>query len=1147
MRTRNSIIVLTSICGFAISTLGAELPALRVKKAAVPPRLDGKLDDACWRLAARATDFGTPQQGPARVQTTAYLAYDDKNLYVAFRCDEPDPANIRAQAASEEDGFWDDDLVACFILPDGTSGLRYQFAITTKGLKFDQEKGLKGRGTENYSPSWEVATHIGEDAWSAEAVIPLEEIRVEPQMSKTWRMTFARHRSASERPGTSSWAPVGSNWHNRDAYGTVRGFMIGGKVLARKSVSLRDVDADEPRIGKNTCRLKLKNKSPEPQTARIAVQVHAPSGTKASFSRDVTLDARIEKEEAIEYTLAAQEGRHRLVFELSESGTATFVSPPLHVDVPSFLDTYLDRNYYTREDAARIHVHTRLREEALGELRLTFALKKGDKELETQEFADVTAELSHSIPLTDLETGDYTADIRLLDGKGNLLASSTEKLIKLPPSDREIKIDRERRIMLVNGEPRFVLWMYLPELDALKEVRDAGYNTVGWLWSGSRFEKGAESAANATKMAAEHGMGTLFSPPFLNTKFLGAVRRQPEEFKKLVPEFIESLRVLDDAPPILWYGFDEPGGPTELEVGSALYDAYKQANPYVPVVVVFARRVQLPIETMADIVCVDTYWDPGRNDVASIIPEVEGASRLAREMHLPFFNVFQANMWSGASQATTPREQRIQTYLALTKDVSGLSWFAWNNGIYAEMLEELKKLNREIHALAPILLTRTPPQKVTTDKTHSDIHLLLKQHAGKLYLVTANLSRQAADVTFELPAMRAASAVNVLFEDRKVQAKGSAFTDTFLGYGSHVYEIDPSGTEETYEIALSTRERAERWDPKDFFGRSAASVRNDVIDVRGPSNTLASVARNVNNPAIFSYDPVTRTAICNAAMTIAADSGLTIGDKDNPQLGETLKGLRDRLEVSGRLEIYNSRFVECSKIRTRYAAGRVIIRDSEFSHSTTAHSLFGAKRPRGTRVYDIKGADVHDCENYVFWLGTRGLGPLVDCRIHDNPKGLGPAGDREYTLVQKGGKPVPIVLVDCELWNNPIGVGVYGNAYGENDWIYVNTTDDNLDEYTFTLGSLTYKWHVTLTADDKAGNPLAGLNVWLDTEGEQHDEKGVTGEDGICRLDVAEYVRDKDGQRSHSYDVKIGTKGGKYRVIEENWTPTGNVEITHVE
>ena len=51
MRTRNTLIVLTSVCGFAISALGAQLSALRVKKASVPPRLDGKLDEV--RLSLR--------------------------------------------------------------------------------------------------------------------------------------------------------------------------------------------------------------------------------------------------------------------------------------------------------------------------------------------------------------------------------------------------------------------------------------------------------------------------------------------------------------------------------------------------------------------------------------------------------------------------------------------------------------------------------------------------------------------------------------------------------------------------------------------------------------------------------------------------------------------------------------------------------------------------------------------------------------------------------------------------------------------------------------------------------------------------------------------------------------------------------------
>ena len=1139
--------VLSLISVFAGSATGKDLPTMQAKRASVPPKLDGKVNDVCWRLAAKVTGFVRAREDETtEAQTTAFLAYDNQNLYVAFKCNEPSPAKLTARASEPDSGeLWDDDIVDFFIMPDQENGLYYQFALNTKGVKFDQERGPDSRDTEDYNPTWQAAVHIDDNYWSAEAIVPLKELGIESQTGKVWRMNFCRHRSQNNE--NSTWAPVGPRWHTTTSFGYVHGVNIGGTVIGKNGAHIKSVVMADTQVGSNICRLRLKSKASKPLNVRITAEVISPSGKKAVFSQDARLAKRAEREVAFEYRLIAEEGTHKMAFNLSDadSDTKFYVSAPANAHVASFLTSYLNRSYYTTEKRAKVVVKIGMRQEELANLRLAIALKRNDKQLRKKDFDKPGSDVSHRFEISALEPGEYVVESRLMDKKNNVLASAREVLSKLPPSRHEVKIDRERRILLVNGEPRFVVGMWLPPRDRLKEVKDAGYNTVIYLYSGTNFEKGPEGVKNTVKMTSEHQLSASFSPPFIEPEYTVG-KRTPESFRKHLPIFTQKLRSLREVPLLFWYSFDEPSGSEMQSVCSELYDAFKEGNPYIPTLICFASTVKFATRGTTDVVCVDTYWDPKETQVSSIIERLEMASRAAKRDHLPFINALQANLWSGAKFSISPKEQRAQTYLVLTKDVAGVCWFSWGNRIYAELWEEMVKLNREINELAPILLTRTPEQKVAIKQGRSSIHLLLKEHAGKLYLITANLSRKAADVTFELPALRPSSAVKVLFEDRNVQARGNAFTDKFLGYDTHVYEMVASGREETYQIALSTRGRPERWHPKDFFGRNAASYRGGVIDVRGPKNTLASIAKDINDPKIFSYDPATRTAVCNAGMTISPDSKLTIGDKDNPKLGETLKGLREKMEVSGTVEIYNSRFIECSKIRVRFDVGRVVVRNSEFSHPTTNHSVFSGKRTKGVRVYDIRGADIHHCKESVFYLGSN-PGPLINCKIHDNPKGLGPAGDRNYIVHQKRVKLTPVVLTDCKLWNNPIGNWTYGNTFGEVDWIYINTTDDNLDKYKFTMGSLTCKWHLTLKARNKAGKPIAGLNVWLDTEGDKQDEKGITDTQGISKLDVTEYIKDKTGKRSFTYQIKVGQKAKEYRTVKGKWTLTGNSELNYVE
>ena len=63
---------------------------------AVPPEIDGRLDDAAWQNAS-SERFLDATNAPADPGTELFLAYDEDNLYVAARLAEPEPDKIRAE------------------------------------------------------------------------------------------------------------------------------------------------------------------------------------------------------------------------------------------------------------------------------------------------------------------------------------------------------------------------------------------------------------------------------------------------------------------------------------------------------------------------------------------------------------------------------------------------------------------------------------------------------------------------------------------------------------------------------------------------------------------------------------------------------------------------------------------------------------------------------------------------------------------------------------------------------------------------------------------------------------------------------------------------------------------------------------------
>ena len=74
--------------------------------------LDGKLDEPAWTAGPWIESFltvGTHQT--ASLPTRAALRFDDRNLYYAVVCKEPDMDKLKTDATKRDSGVWRDDCV----------------------------------------------------------------------------------------------------------------------------------------------------------------------------------------------------------------------------------------------------------------------------------------------------------------------------------------------------------------------------------------------------------------------------------------------------------------------------------------------------------------------------------------------------------------------------------------------------------------------------------------------------------------------------------------------------------------------------------------------------------------------------------------------------------------------------------------------------------------------------------------------------------------------------------------------------------------------------------------------------------------------------------------------------------------------------
>lgn len=181
---------------------------LIISKLAVPPIIDGKIDEEAWKNATVIKDFIQIQPGDnivASKPTEAYIAYDAQNLYVAFKCwDEKD--KIRASVV-QRDGAFNEDNVRIWL--DTYNDQRRAYVIGANPLGIQQD-GIQteGQGTDfNVDILMESKGSIEDWGWSVEMKIPFKSLRYTAGKGKLWGFNAARNIDRMNDE-LDSWVPL---------------------------------------------------------------------------------------------------------------------------------------------------------------------------------------------------------------------------------------------------------------------------------------------------------------------------------------------------------------------------------------------------------------------------------------------------------------------------------------------------------------------------------------------------------------------------------------------------------------------------------------------------------------------------------------------------------------------------------------------------------------------------------------------------------------------------------------------------------------------------------------------------------------------------------------------------------------------------
>ena len=173
-----------------------EVPAIQAVRTTAHPRIDGRLDDAAWRLAPATADFfqREPVEGaPPSERTEVRILFDDGHLYFGLRCFDSEADRLVANLMRRDAELEENDNIQIILDPynDGRGG--FFFSTNPLGARLDMLLTDEGRArNEAWDAVWRSRAVVDSLGWSAEVAIPLDQLRYPDSDDAVWGLNIGR-------------------------------------------------------------------------------------------------------------------------------------------------------------------------------------------------------------------------------------------------------------------------------------------------------------------------------------------------------------------------------------------------------------------------------------------------------------------------------------------------------------------------------------------------------------------------------------------------------------------------------------------------------------------------------------------------------------------------------------------------------------------------------------------------------------------------------------------------------------------------------------------------------------------------------------------------------------------------------------------
>ena len=182
------LVVLVLVCTGA----GAQ-DAVTIPRLAKPPEIEDFLNREPGYPVLRLGDFRQKMPGdgqPVSLPTTAYLGFDDKNLYAVFVCTD-EHGMVRARRAKRED-IDNDDAVGLLLDTFHDRRRAYLFVVNPLGIQQDVFRTEGQQDDGSFDTLWHSRGRLTNDGYIVWMAIPFKSLRFPSRDKQVWGLSVGR-------------------------------------------------------------------------------------------------------------------------------------------------------------------------------------------------------------------------------------------------------------------------------------------------------------------------------------------------------------------------------------------------------------------------------------------------------------------------------------------------------------------------------------------------------------------------------------------------------------------------------------------------------------------------------------------------------------------------------------------------------------------------------------------------------------------------------------------------------------------------------------------------------------------------------------------------------------------------------------------